>query len=164
MLIAMVFAVLVLALWFPETRIGGALRRLMIDEPARRLNQVKRGHILLGLVIFAALAAAYAIGRKEGVIVVGQVTADGIAATMAIDLATWIDVTAIAVIVAATVHLRAAIRLAAIQARQWARRGAGLVRAARTSLARGRARRPRPTARPRRSEDPDRPAPGFVWA
>jgi len=45
MLIAVVFAVLALALLFPETRIGGALRRLLIDAPVHRLDRIKRGHV-----------------------------------------------------------------------------------------------------------------------
>ena len=163
MLIAVVFAVLALALWFPETRIGGALRRLLIDEPTRCLITLKRGHILLGLVIFAALAAAYLIASGPGVLVAGQVAADGLAYAMAIDLATWLDVTAIALVITAAVWLRQVIRPAAVQARQWAKRCAGLLRVALSSLARGRARRARPTHRPRHGQDPDRPAPAFAW-
>jgi hypothetical protein len=163
MLIAMVFAVLALALGFPETRLGGALRRLLIDEPVRRLDGLKRGHVLLGLVIFAALAAAYAIGRQDGVIVAGQAVGEGMPYIMAFDLATWLDVTAIALVVAATVGLREAIRLAAVHARQWAGRCAGLLLAPLAS-ARARVRRPRPTRPARRSEDPDRPALAFAWA
>ncbi len=166
MLVAVVLAVLALALWFPETRTGGALRRLLIDEPVRRLNKLKRGHVLLALMVFAVLAAAYAIGRQEGVAVAGQATADTLGATIGvgIDLATWLDVTAIALALAATVRFREAIGLAAVQARQWAARLAGLLMATFTSLARGRARRARPTPRPRHGEDPDRPAPAFAWA
>jgi len=164
MLIAVVFAVLALALLFPETRVGGALRRLLIDDAVRRLNRLKRGHVLLALVVFGFLAAAYALGRQDGVTVAGQISAEGMSYAMAFDLATWLDVTAMALVIAATVRFRDAIRLAAVQARQWARRGAGILAAALTSLARGRARRARPTPRPRRGEDPDRPAPGFAWA
>ena len=163
-MIATVFDVLALALWFPETRVGGALRRLLIDEPVRRLNTLKRGHVILALVVFAFLAAAYAIGRQDGLIVAGQMTAEGMTYAMAIDLATWIDVAAIALVIAATARSRDAIRLAAVQARQWAMRGAGLLMATLTTFARGRARRARPTPRPRHSEDPDRPTPGFAWA
>jgi hypothetical protein len=164
MLIAVVFAVLALALWFPETRIGGALRRLLIDEPARRSAKVKRGHVLLVLLIAVALAAAYAVGRQEGVAVAGQASGDFFATAMTIDFATWLDVTAIAAAVAATVRFREALRLAAVLARQWARRCAGLPMAALTWLARGRARRTPPAPRPRQGEDPDRPAPAFSWA
>jgi hypothetical protein len=164
MLIAVVFAVLALALWFPETRIGGALRRLLVDEPARRLGKLKRGHVLLLLLVFAGLYVAYLIGRQDGVIVAGQVAADGMGVAMAIDLATWLDITFIALAIAATVRFREAIGLAATHARQWARRCAGLLRAVLTSLARGRARRSRPASRPGRGEDPDGPAPGLAWA
>jgi hypothetical protein len=164
MLIDVVFAVLVLALWFPETRIGGVLRRLLIDNPARWLAKLKRGQVLLALVIFAALAAAYAIGRQDGLIVAGQMTAEGLTYAMAFDLATWLDVTAIALAIAVTLRFRDAIRPAATQARQWARRCAGMLMATFTSLARGRDRRARPKLQPRHGEDPDRPAPGFAWA
>jgi len=164
MLIAVVFAVLALAVWFPETRIGGPLRRLLIDEPARRLARVKRGHVLLVLLICAVLAAAWAIGRQEGVAFAGQASGDFFATAMTIDFATWLDVTAVALLVAATVRLREAIRLAAVLARQWARRCAGRLAARLMPAARGRARRSRPTPRPRHGEDPDRPAPAFAWA
>ena len=164
MLVALGFAVLALALGFPETRIGGALRRLLIDEPVRRLNRVTRGHALLALVVFGFLAAAWAIGRQDGLMVAGQATADGLVTAMTIDVATWLDVTAIALVVAAALRFRWAIGLAAVHAKQWAGRCAGLLMAARTSLSRGRARRARPTPRPRHGEDPDRPAPGLVWA
>jgi hypothetical protein len=164
MLIALVLGVMALALLFPETPIGGVLRRLLIDEPARRLNGLKRGHVLLALGILAVLAAAYAIGRQEGVAVVGQATADTLFNTigLGIDLVTWLDVTVIGLVIAATVRFREAIGLAAVQARQWARRCASVLMAALSS--RSRARRVRPTPRPRHGEDPDRPAPGFVWA
>jgi hypothetical protein len=161
MLISLLCAAVALALLFPETRIGGALRRLLIEEPARKLDKLNRGHVLLALLVFAGLYAAYLIGRQDGVIVAGQVAADGMGVAMAIDLATWLDITAIALMVAATVRFREAIRLAAMHARQWASRCAGLARVALTSFARGRARRARPTPRPRRGEDPD---PGFAWA
>jgi hypothetical protein len=164
MLIALVFAVLALALLFPETRIGGALRRLLVDEPARRLNRLKRGHVILLLLILALLAAAYAIGRQEGVAMIGQASADTVVSTLGVDLATWLDVTAIGLVVAAAVRLREAIGLAAVRARQWAGRCARVLIAAFTSLARGRARRSRPPHRPRRGEDLDGPAPGFAWA
>ena len=164
MLIAAVFAVLALALLFPETRIGGALRRLLIDAPVRCMNRLKRGHVLLALIVFAVLAVAYMIGRQEGLLVAGQATGEGMGVAMAVDLATWLDVTAVALIVAATVRFRDAIRLAATHARLWARRCAGRRRAARTALARSRARRAGPSSRPRRSEDPDGPAPGLAWA
>jgi hypothetical protein len=164
MLIALVLAVLALALWFPDNRIGGALRRLLIDEPVRRLNDLKRGHVLLALGIVAILATAYAIGRQEGVALVGQATADTLVNTvgLGIDLVTWLDVTAIGLIIAATVRFREAIGLAAVQARQWARRCARVLVAALAS--RSRARRPRGATRPRHGEDPDRPAPAFAWA
>jgi hypothetical protein len=164
MLIAMVFAVLALALLFPETRVGGALRRLLVDEPARRLNRLKRGHVILLLLILALLAAAYVIGRQEGVAMIGQASADTLISTLGVDLATWIDMTAIGLAVAAIARFREAIGLAAVQARQWAGRCAGALKAALVSLARGRARRPRATPRPRHGEDPDRPAPGLAWA
>lgn len=57
MVIAVVFAILTLGLWLPETRIGGALRRLLIDQPARWLTKLRRGHVLLLLVLFDAPAA-----------------------------------------------------------------------------------------------------------
>jgi len=164
MLIAVVFAVLALALLFPETRIGGALRRLLIDAPVHRLDRIKRGHVLLALLIFIALSAAYIFGRDDGLAVAGRLTGEGMDVAMAIDLATWLDLTAIALVIAATVRFGEAIGLAAIQARQWARRCAGLLRASITSLARSRSRRARPPARPRGGEDPDLPAPGFAWA
>lgn len=164
MLIAVVFAILALACLFPETRVGGALRRLLVEAPARWLNRLKRGHVLLALLVFAGLYAAYLIGRQDGVIVAGQVAADGMGVAMAIDLATWIDVVAIALVVAATVRFREALRQAAVMARQWAESVAGLSRIARLTFARRRSRRIRSAARPRRGEDPDRPAPGLAWA
>ena len=160
MLIALLCAAVALALLFPETRIGGALRRLLIEEPARRLNWLKRGHVLLAALVFAGLYVAYLIGRQDGVIVAGQVAGDAMGVAMALDLASWIDVVAIALLVAGAVRFREALRQAAVLARQWAQRCAGLARAAVASVARGRARRARPTRRPRRGEDPD---PGFAW-
>jgi hypothetical protein len=163
MLIAVVFVVLALAFWFPETRIGGALRRWLIDAPVRGLDRLKRGHFLFALLILTALAAAYAIGREAGVLVAGQAAADGVAYAMVFDLATWLDVMAIALAIAATVRLRETIRFAVLQARRLARRCAGAFRTSLAPLARSRARRSRPTPRPRRGEDPDRPAPAFGW-
>jgi len=160
MLIAMVFAVMALALLFPESGIGGALRRLLIEEPARRLGRLRRGHLLLALVLFALLAAAYAIGRQDGMIVAGQLGAEGLSYAMAFDLATWLDVTAIALILAATTPLRAAIRLATDLTRRSVRRLMAPLR----SRASGRARRARAARPPRGGEDRDRPAPGLAWA
>ena len=65
MLISLLCAAVALALLFPETRLGGVLRRLLIEAPARTLDKLKRGHVLLALLVFAGLYAAYLIGKDR---------------------------------------------------------------------------------------------------
>jgi hypothetical protein len=136
----------------------------LIEAPVRGLSRLKRGHVLMALAVFAALAVAWAIGRQDGVSVAGQLAAERWQFALAVDLAPWLDMTSIALVIAATVRFREVIRLAAVQARQWARRCAGRLMATLAPLARGRAGRARGAPRPRHGEDPDRPAPGFAWA
>jgi len=164
MLIVLLCAALALATFFPETRIGGLLNRLLIELPARKLGAVKRRHIAVGVLVVAAIALAHAVGKDEGMLAMTQAVGDGLGWLAAYDLTAYIDIVAIGVLIAATVHVRAALRVAAVQARQWAARSIGLLRGGVALRSHGRARRSRPASRPRRGEDSDRPAPGLAWA
>jgi len=107
MLIWLVAAALGAMLLFPETTIGRGLRRLLVDKPAAALNRGRRGHLALVALIGVMLAIAFAMGR-EGFIVAGQVP-EAVAWFAAFDIATYVDVVALALIVATAVRLKSAI-------------------------------------------------------
>src|SRR5215472_14231469 len=102
MLTALVVVALAALLLFPKSAVGQALHRLLVEAPAQALNRLRRGHAALVIGVMILVAAAVALGR-EGFIVAAQ-TPEFIAWFAAFDIATYVDVVAAALIVAAAVR------------------------------------------------------------
>jgi hypothetical protein len=150
-------AVGVAVLW-PDTSPGRALRRWMIELPAERLTP---GVLLVGLLALIAFATVIGLGRTDAIFLLAQGVPEGIGWFVTFDIATYLDVIALAWLLAATVRLRtvyAAVKtLAACAWRLPSSRGArprpGPARARRGSRPGGRLPTP--------SKDEDRPP---AWA
>jgi hypothetical protein len=131
MLTTVFCATLAIALLFPETTAGKLLRRLLIELPARKLDQLTPARIAFGLLIAAAIALAIVVAKIEGLILSAQAIPEGLVWFAAFDVATYIDVIGLVLLVAATVRFRTAyqaIRSAAARARQWAAHCVGAIR------------------------------------
>jgi len=134
MLIWLVAAALGAMLLFPQTTTGRALRRLLVEAPAAALNRLRRGHLALVALVGVMLAIALAMGR-EGFIVAGQVP-EAIAWFAAFDIATYVDVIALGLIVATAVRLKSAVAFARAALGVLRRRRSGGMRRIRTALKR----------------------------
>jgi hypothetical protein len=110
-------------LLFPQTREGRALRRWLIETPAGALNRVRRGHVALALIIALAGAAAIALGR-EAMLVFASGTPELVGWIAAFDIATYADVIAAALIVAAAVRLKSAAAYVRLLSGRWRARRA----------------------------------------
>jgi hypothetical protein len=148
----MVFA-LGLVLWLaPDSPLGRRLKKMLIEWPAGRLSRMRPGHVLVILLLAAGGAALVAIAKSEGALLVAQGLPEALAAFAALDLATYLDVLAVAWLLAASVRLRV-VRVIASSAvahiRQWV---------ARRTAPRTRTRRSRAAVSPPSSEDDGWPA------
>jgi hypothetical protein len=140
MSIWLVAAAIGVMLLFPQTLAGRALRRLLVEIPAERLNRLRRGHVILLITLAAMLGVAVLAGR-EALMVSGMYLPEGVAWLAAFDIATYVDVIAAALIVAASVRIGAAVA------------------AGRAAVRRLGPRVRRPRARRARNPRPKRPAP-----
>jgi len=100
-------AVAIVLLW-PDTIAGRALRRLMIEQPARKVAQITPGTALFALLVMLVIAVVIGVAKRDGVALLAQGVPEGIAWFATFDVATYIDVIALAWLLAATVRLRAA--------------------------------------------------------
>ncbi|MDB5417876.1 MAG: hypothetical protein JWP50_1295 [Phenylobacterium sp.] len=157
MLTILMFAAGLVLLLAPDTPIGRQLKRVLVEWPAERLSRVRPGLVLLILLLVVAGAALIAVAKSEGAFLVAQGLPEALASLAAFDVATYLDVLAIAWLFAASVRLRAvkaAIGSAMARARPWI---------ARQAAPRARARRSRPASPPPANSD-DEGSPGFALA
>ena len=129
MLTWLVIAAIGVMQMFPHSLAGRALRRLLVDKPAAGLNRLRRGHLALVFLLAVMLAAALAMGR-EGFVVAAQ-TPEIVAWFAAFDIATYVDVFAAAVILAAAVRLKPLVGIARLALARLRRTGPRAVRAPR---------------------------------
>jgi hypothetical protein len=164
MLTTLFCAALALALLFPETTAGKLVRRLMIDLPARKLAQLTPARAAFGLLVVVAIATTITIAKIDGLILSAQAIPEGLVWFAAFDVATYIDVIGLILLVAATVRFRAAYQAvcsAASRARQWAARCVGAVRERLQYGARDRSHRNRRKGSPPKDDGDWR---GFVFS
>jgi hypothetical protein len=135
MLTWLVATVIGFVVFAPQTPLGAALRRLLVERPAVFLNRLRRTHWILAFAIVAVAVVAAALGR-ELFFVFAQGTPELIAWIAAFDIAAYVDVIAAAVVVAAAVRLKAALTAGRLL-------GARLGQAGRSLAGRRRSRRPR---------------------
>jgi hypothetical protein len=152
---------------FPDTPAGRSLRRLLVDLPARKLAQLKPGAVIFALLVVLALALAIGLFRSDAIFLVAQGLPEGIAWFATFDVATYLDVIALAWLLAAMVRLRAAyqgLRALADQAKRLARRWIAMMRIRGRAGARTRSRRAggKPP-RPPRDEESGWPTPALLY-
>jgi hypothetical protein len=161
MLFLLICAAMIVAAAWPRTPVGRMLHRLMVDGPARRLAALDlgrlvprraSGRIALLLLILLMVGALVALARSDSLIMLAQGMPEGIAWFATFDIATYLDVIALGLVLGATVRVRAIY--AALKA--WVARSALGRRVRRAS--RATRRPPRPAHRPPPSND-DEP----VW-
>ncbi|MDB5494153.1 MAG: hypothetical protein JWP86_1490, partial [Phenylobacterium sp.] len=107
MLTILMFAVGLVLLLAPDTPIGRQLKRVLVESPAERLSRVRPGVVLLIVLLAVAGAALIAVAKSEGAFLVAQGLPEALASLAALDVATYLDVLAIAWLFAASVRLRA---------------------------------------------------------
>jgi hypothetical protein len=125
------------------TPIGALLNRWLVELPAHRLSQIKRGQVLLVLVLVSIAVATIWLLENDGRMLLAFGLPDIASLAVAIDLGTLLDMTLVAVAAASMVRVRSI--------GTWLR-GRTPSRGARTRALR--VRRPRPPA----NDDEDRPA------
>lgn len=150
---------------FPDTPTGRSLRHLLVDLPARKLAQLTPGAVIFALLVVLAIAAAIGLARTDGIFLVAQGLPEGIAWFATFDVATYLDVIALAWLLTATVRLRMAydgLRALAARARRVARPWTTALRVRR---ARARTRSRRPAGKPLRPSRDEEPGwPGLVFS
>lgn len=124
----------------PETMVGRALWRGIVELPARFVNRITRGHVLLTALLVAMVAGAIWLVGEEAVRLVSMASPEALSWLVMVDAAALLDVAMGVVLVATSVRIGTA----------WARIGAAWRRVAR----RPRAVRTRPV-RAERSADND---------
>jgi hypothetical protein len=153
-LVLLYLAVLVAGL-MPHSTAGRALRRLLVDMPRAGLAWLTPGKLLLMIGVALIVAALIVIARADVMLLVAQGLPEGIGWFVTFDVATYLDVVALAWLLAATVRLRALAQVL----RAWAARVRRV--AARRSNARSRRmRRPARKPAPKASDDDG----GGAWA
>jgi E3 ubiquitin-protein ligase DOA10 len=167
MLTLMFSTALAIALLLSYTQTGKVLRDMLIDLPARQLAKLTPARIALAVFVIAAIAGLIAFAKSDGLMLVAQGVPEAIGVFATFDVATYVDVIGMLLLLAAAVRVRAALQAScAVAARSWR----WLLRCTkRLSSVRHRAmarrRRPRKTA-PRPSDGDDRGwcTPAYSWA
>ena len=93
----------------PDTPIGRTVRRGLVEAPATFFNRVRRGHVLLVLILIAACSALLWLIGEESVRLLGMGAPELASWLALVDAATILDVAASALLVAASVR-RDAVR------------------------------------------------------
>jgi len=152
------------ALLLPDTSVGKLFRRLLIEWPARKLSQLTPARVAFALLVATATIGLITFAKIDGLILTAQAIPDGLAWFAAFDVATYIDVIGLVLLVAATVRFRAAYRAArsvATRVRQWFSRCVGALRERYQFGARSRPHRIRRKDAPPTGDDGSWPALAF---
>lgn len=97
-----------LALWAAgDTPVGHAMRGWMVEWPARRLSRISRGQILLFLTLASVVVTLIWLLENDGRMLVAMGLPDVLGFAMAFDVASLLDLAAVAVLAASTIRLRA---------------------------------------------------------
>jgi hypothetical protein len=165
MLILLLCAAMVVAWRWPQTPVGRVLHRLMVEWPARRLANLSpgkmlpklpAGRVLLVLIVLIGIVLAEGVFRGDVMMFLAQISPEGIAWFATFDIAAYFDVVALALMLGATVRLRAVAQAL----RAWAARVRQAVAVRRLSARSRRARRPVRRPPPRSGDDDG----GWAWA
>lgn len=113
-----------LALWLilviaPDTAIGRTLQRWLVAAPARRLSRVGRGHVVLAVLLVAAVGAVIWIMEQDGILLMSMAAPEVAAFLTTFEISAYLDVIAALAMAASAMRLRAVgLRLRHIVTRQ----------------------------------------------
>jgi hypothetical protein len=137
----------------PDTFVGKALRRGLVDWPAEKLSRLTTGKVITGLALGLLVWAAFVVMEREALIIISQAMPDTLALFAAFDVSAMVDV----LVAAALVSTQAGLKATAQRAR------ALLCGAARRLAPRARRPRARP-AETRKADNDDEDGPAFALA
>jgi hypothetical protein len=135
----------------PESLLGQALRRPLVDWPAARLARLTRGQVICLAGVALLIWAGVALLGRESMQIMSMAMPDTLAFLATFDLSVLAD----ALIAAALLSTQLRLRGVAAKLRSRLRRSGG------RRIARARARR---RARPAKADNDDDPAAGWVLA
>jgi hypothetical protein len=111
---------LAIALLLPNTPAGKAVRKLLIDGPARQLAKLTPARIVFGIVMMGAIAGLIVFAKTDGLMLIAQTVPEAIFWFATLDVATYLDVVGLLLLMAATIKMRAALQASfAVAARSW---------------------------------------------
>lgn len=121
---------------------GRILRRWLVERPAVWLSRMRLAHVALAFLALAVLATAFVVFDAEGLKLAGATVAEAGTWFIAFDVATYIEVYAVLLLLGATRQARMAAEAVRAMAHQvvgratqtcrgWVRQAAGRVRRAR---------------------------------
>jgi hypothetical protein len=106
MLAIILCAALAVAVMAPQTPLGKAIRALT-EAPARRLASLRRAHWVAAAVALGLIAGLILYARATGVWLAAVGLPEALSWFAVFDIATYMDVLGVLLLVAATVRLRA---------------------------------------------------------
>jgi hypothetical protein len=153
MLVPCLFAAFLAIRSAPDTLVGKALRRFLVEWPAERLLRVTRGQLVCGIFILATMAVALLLLEADALRMIGLALPETMVWFTTFEISTFVDILVALTLVSAHTRLRSA--------RHGVRAALGAVR--RPGGARRRERRSRP-ARARKAANDDVAGPAWVYA
>lgn len=106
-LAALFFIACAVGVFFPDTREGRFLRRLLIDEPAARLARMSAAKLAVqALVVGMLIATAVIVQQGEDAIVIAQMLREALAWFAAIDGLTFLELTLALWLIGASLRMR----------------------------------------------------------
>jgi hypothetical protein len=162
MLVLMLCAALIAILALPDTLVGKALRRLLIELPAQALSRLTPGRIAMGLAVMGVGVLVAVLFEAEGLRLLGMAAPEGLAWVAAFDVATFLDLFATVAMVAAAARLRG-LRDSARAIVAWTRSRVSRIVARPTGRSRKRRVR-RPPSRPAKGDDGEHAGWSPAWA
>ena len=123
----MVLALTLLAAWLlivraPGTPVAAIARRLLVEAPARLLNRITRGHVLLAVLLAAFAALLIWQLEGDGVRLLSLMAPEIVSWLTMVEISVYLDALVAAIAVASTVRLRGIrLWLTTIMARRPAR-------------------------------------------
>jgi hypothetical protein len=127
MLVPCLFAAFLAIRSAPDTLVGKALRRALVEWPAARLSRVTRRQLVCGMFIVATLSVALLLLEADAVRVIGLALPETMVWFTTFEISTFIDILVALALVSAHSRLRSAMygvraALGAVRRRTGARR------------------------------------------
>jgi hypothetical protein len=93
----------------PDTFVGKALRRGLVEWPAEKLSRLSRGQVIIGLALGLLLWATFVVLEREALIIISQALPDTLAFFAMFDVSAMVDVLVAAALISTQARLRAAM-------------------------------------------------------